>query len=91
MKELTSLSPRVEEGEGEATAEWLAIATEIVDGFRETRQLFPADSKKKFMGVLSRHWRRKGAKENDLETQVEEMSQRIERNLGVYPFSYVFI
>ncbi|KAI5479718.1 transcription factor TFIIIC complex subunit Sfc4 [Pseudohyphozyma bogoriensis] len=78
---LEILAAQVEDGDDEATAEWLEVSTFLVDSFRETRQLFPSDSKKKFTGVLSRTWRRKGAGENDIEQQAGEMASRLERTM----------
>jgi hypothetical protein len=73
-----------DDGSSGKRAEWLAVATFLVDAFRETVQLFPADPKKKFTGLLTRSWKRKGAVDVDLETQADQMSQRLARSLGTY-------
>lgn len=63
-----------------ARADWLQVGTLLVDRFRETKLLFPADKFKKYTG-LSRKWRRKDAK-NDIETQAGEMTSRLRRERG---------
>lgn len=82
FNKLDRLYPAVHGGDENAKNEWLKLATHLVDAFRETRQLFPSDAKKKFTGVLSRRWRRKGVTENDVETQANEMASRLERTMG---------
>lgn len=82
---LERLERAMEGRDDEAMGEWLEVATYLVDSFRETRQLFPSDSKKKFTGVLSRHWKRKGAAV-DLETQAGVMASRLERSMGAFSF-----
>lgn len=82
---LKRLESAVDSGDDEATAEWLEVATYLVDAFRETKQLFPSDSNKKFTGVLSRKWKRKGAAEHDIETQADEMASRLERTMSRPP------
>ncbi|KAM0750023.1 TPR-like protein [Meredithblackwellia eburnea MCA 4105] len=79
---LASLDALVSTGDQASIKEWLEVATFLVDNFRETRQLFPSSTggKKKFRGMLSRRWRRKGVKE-DLESQADEMVQRLERTM----------
>lgn len=86
FQRLRGLDPAVEEQDEEATIEWLEVATNLVDAFRETRELFPSDSKKKFMGVLSRKWRRKGGDELDIETRAGQMASRLERRMGTFSF-----
>lgn len=80
---LSVLDSGVEEEDKEAIGEWLEVATYLVDSFRETTQLFPSDTKKKFSGVLSRDWTIKGAEE-DIEAAAGEMASRLERNLGEF-------
>ena len=75
FQKLDLLEPGVDD------VEWLEVATHLVDAFRETRQLFPSDTKRKFTGVLSRGWRRKGVGEIDLETQADEMATRLHRTM----------
>ncbi|ORY54996.1 hypothetical protein BCR35DRAFT_284512 [Leucosporidium creatinivorum] len=80
---LKRLEPSVNSGDIEARAEWLEVATYLVDAFRETKELFPADSNKKFTGVqLQRSWKRKGVQEGDLELQADEMANRLERRMN---------
>lgn len=87
---LKRLEPSVNGGDVEARAEWLEVATYLVDAFRETKELFPADSNKKFTGVqLQRSWKRKGVQEGDLEVQADEMANRLERRMSESPSSSV--
>ncbi|KAK4700486.1 general transcription factor 3C polypeptide 3 (transcription factor C subunit 4), partial [Phenoliferia sp. Uapishka_3] len=81
FSKLSLLDPRVSKGDEQATIEWLEVATHLVDAFRETRQLFPSDGKRKFAGVLTRGWRRKGAGEVGIEAQADEMASRLERTM----------
>jgi general transcription factor 3C polypeptide 3 (transcription factor C subunit 4) len=82
FRKLDLLEDQVDAGDPEATTEWLEVATQVVDAFRETRQLFPADLRKKFTGVLSRTWKRKGAKETDIDAQADEMVSRLQRTMS---------
>lgn len=85
---LKRLEPSVNGGDVEARAEWLEVATYLVDAFRETKELFPADSNKKFTGVqLQRSWKRKGVQEGDLEVQADEMANRLERRMSEFLLS----
>lgn len=74
---------------GDARAEWLAKATMVVDAFRETRVLFPSDKFKKYVGPLGRNWKRKGAA-NDLATDVDELTKRLERSQGSFRSHFSF-
>lgn len=82
FERLELLDVNVQDEDSEDRREWLTLATILVDSFRETVQLFPADTKKKFAGVLSRSWGRKGVEEDDLEAQAGKMSERLNRSLG---------
>lgn len=43
FRKLAFLEPGLDEGDKEATVEWLEVAGWLVDGFRETTALFPTD------------------------------------------------
>ncbi|GAA5886248.1 hypothetical protein JCM5296_003537 [Sporobolomyces johnsonii] len=84
---LEHLDVAVSAGDEESKFQWLQIATRLVDSFRSTRQLFPSDFRKKFVGMLApRYGRRgrKGAKENrarDLEEEADLMAHRLQRSM----------
>lgn len=90
FQKLGVLDPAVDEGDSKAISEWLELATYLVDSFRETTQLFPSDPRKKFRGVLTRNWTRKGTTEN-MEKQAGEMASRLERNLGKMSYNLVLL
>ena len=81
--QLSALEPMVAAGDQQALDNWLAVATTLVDGFRETPQLFPSDGKAKYRGMLARKWGRKGAAERDMDTQVSEMTARLEGQVNL--------
>lgn len=91
LKKLDLLGVEVNDDNAEVRGEWLAVATFLVDAFRETSQLFPADPRKKFTGVLSRTWKRKGAAAIDIETEADQMSQRLVRTMGKLVFAISFV
>ncbi|GAA5957881.1 hypothetical protein JCM21900_001296 [Sporobolomyces salmonicolor] len=84
---LEHLDVAVSAGDEESKFQWLEIATRLVDSFRSTRQLFPSDFRKKFVGMMApRYGRRgrKGAKENkarDLEDEADLMANRLQRSM----------
>jgi len=43
LRQLEGLEPYMNRGDEEATRQWLDQASNLIDGFRETRALFPSD------------------------------------------------
>lgn len=43
LRKLESIEPDMERGDEAATLEWLDLASTLIDGFRETKALFPSD------------------------------------------------
>lgn len=84
LQQLDILQAAVEAGDGGARDDWLSVATYLVDSFRETKQLFPSDGKKKFVGMV-RSWKRKGGEENTLEGAADQMEERLLRRMGECP------
>lgn len=85
LAQLRNLDELIDENTGEedgenavAMAEWLSLATYLVDSFRETRQLFPSDGKRVFTG-MTRSWKRKGTKELDAAEEAARALDRMER------------
>ncbi|GAA6062994.1 hypothetical protein JCM10212_004976 [Sporobolomyces blumeae] len=84
FRRLAQLDPLVEQGDDDATFQWLEIATRMVDSFRSTRQLFPSDFRKKFVGMRRRRAgrRKKGVdKDADLDDEADEMASRLQRSM----------
>ncbi|GAA5902958.1 hypothetical protein JCM6882_009654 [Rhodosporidiobolus microsporus] len=82
---LDGLEARVQAGEDDAIQQWIEVATGLVDSFRSTRQLFPQDFKKKFVGMLGRPVGRPSGsgkkKERDIDADADQMADRLERTL----------
>ncbi|GAA5929194.1 hypothetical protein JCM10213_005007 [Rhodosporidiobolus nylandii] len=83
--QMRDLDPRVAAGDEDALQQWLEIATRLVDSFRSTKQLFPHDFRKKFVGMQRPNWRgRKGkgkGKERDLSAEADQMADRLEQQM----------
>ncbi|GAA6000915.1 hypothetical protein JCM10207_004717 [Rhodosporidiobolus poonsookiae] len=80
FERLKELDAAVDAGDEEASNQWLEIATTLVDSFRSTKALYPADFKKKFTGVFRSH-RGRRAKKRDLDADVDQMANRLEATL----------
>ncbi|GAA5826171.1 hypothetical protein JCM11251_007193 [Rhodosporidiobolus azoricus] len=83
---LSALDASVQAGDDEATQQWLEIASRLVDSFRSTKQLFPQDPKKRFMGVLTgrgpgRRKKKQEGKERDIDADADQMADRLEQAL----------
>jgi len=76
--------------------QWLEIASKLIETFRQTRQLFPSDFRKKFTGMVTtrRRKRRRGKtgtrggrprkqvdQERDLQDEADEMQTRLQRTM----------
>ncbi|BGP45304.1 transcription factor TFIIIC subunit tfc4 [Rhodotorula kratochvilovae] len=78
---LQELDAAVLNGDEDALNQWLEIAAGLVDSFRSTKQLFPSDYKRKFMGVL-RLGKKRGRKPLvDVEEEADHMASRLQRTL----------
>ena len=58
------------------------MASFLVDGFRQTRELFPSDLRKKFVGVVisrARKHKRKNQPEATVEQQAADMATRLQQ------------
>lgn len=80
-RKLEYLKAGMEAGEAEAVKDWLDTAGELVDDFRNTKALFPAERGKAFKGFVSLAQRRAKAK-GDKE-QLERMQHRLEESLTI--------
>lgn len=81
LQQLAILEAAVKAGDEGARNDWLSVATYLVDSFRETRQLFPSDGKRKFVGMV-RSWKRKGGGEDTMEGAADLMEDRLLRRMG---------
>ncbi|GAA5974117.1 hypothetical protein JCM11641_003446 [Rhodosporidiobolus odoratus] len=82
FSQLAQLDPAVATGDEEALNQWLEIATGLVDSFRSTKQLFPSDFRKKFVGMNRTHWKSRGKeKERDIGAEADQMADRLEQTL----------
>lgn len=82
-RKLEMLWPAVQEGEKDAIKEWLDVAGELVDDFRNTRALYPSERGKPFLGFVSTAERR--ARAVSERVRIEKMQARLQETLGMSP------
>lgn len=83
FSKLDTLQDGLNEGDPAVIKEWLDVASFLVDGFRQTRELFPSDLRKKFVGVVisrARKNKRKNAPEATVEQQAADMATRLQQH-----------
>lgn len=85
-KKLSQLQPKVEEGNAEATEDWLDIADALLREFRSNRAFYPAQRSLTFLGY-SRDAYKKGAKtkSDTIMDEMQEMASRLQESLGNVP------
>ncbi|TGZ83358.1 TPR-like protein [Ascodesmis nigricans] len=79
-KKLEMIWPEVQKGKKEAVKEWLDVAGDLVDDFRNTRALYPSERGKPFMGFISTAARR--AKAVGEQVRIQKMQIRLQETLG---------
>lgn len=76
------------QGNDDAVGRWLETATRLVESFRSTKQLFPYDFRKKFVGVARKRYNgKKKKKERDVDAEADQMADRLQDTIGSFLFA----